>query len=82
MKRYLKDWSITKQLTLDRSEWKVVIHVREPRSLVPPLLLSFNVTFFIRYFSLFCISLFLFALSPFSVKLFSFFFTFVLSLFF
>jgi hypothetical protein len=26
----LKDWSITKELTLDRREWKLTIHVSEP----------------------------------------------------
>jgi hypothetical protein len=30
MKRDLKDWSITKELPLDRREWKLVIHVPEP----------------------------------------------------
>jgi hypothetical protein len=27
MKRDLKDWSITKELALDRREWKLAIHV-------------------------------------------------------
>jgi hypothetical protein len=27
VERYLKDWSITKELVLDRSEWKLTIHV-------------------------------------------------------
>jgi hypothetical protein len=30
VKRDLKDWSITKELTLDRREWKLAIHVPEP----------------------------------------------------
>jgi hypothetical protein len=29
MKRDLKDWCITKELALDRREWKVAIHVSE-----------------------------------------------------
>jgi hypothetical protein len=28
--RDLKDWCITKELALDRREWKLVIHVPEP----------------------------------------------------
>jgi hypothetical protein len=30
VKRYLKDWCITKYLVLDRREWKLAIHVPEP----------------------------------------------------
>jgi hypothetical protein len=30
VKRDLKDWCITKELALDRREWKIVIHVPEP----------------------------------------------------
>jgi hypothetical protein len=30
VKRDLKDWCITKELTLDRREWKLAIHVPEP----------------------------------------------------
>jgi hypothetical protein len=30
VKRDLKDWNITKELTLDRIEWNVSIHVPEP----------------------------------------------------
>ena len=30
MKRDLKDWCITKELALDRREWKLAIHVLEP----------------------------------------------------
>jgi hypothetical protein len=53
VKRDLKDWSITKELTLDRREWKLAIHVAEPWSLIPPLLLHFCISFslFIRSFS-------------------------------
>jgi hypothetical protein len=29
MKRDLKDWCITKELTLDMREWKLAIHVSE-----------------------------------------------------
>jgi hypothetical protein len=30
VKRDLKEWYITKELSLDRKEWKVVIHMSEP----------------------------------------------------
>jgi hypothetical protein len=30
MKRDLKDWCITKELALDRREWKLAIHVPKP----------------------------------------------------
>jgi hypothetical protein len=30
VKRDLKEWYITKELSLDRREWKLVIHVSEP----------------------------------------------------
>jgi hypothetical protein len=30
VKRDLKDWCITKELALDRREWKLTIHVPEP----------------------------------------------------
>jgi hypothetical protein len=30
VKRVLKDWCITKELALDRREWKLAIHVPEP----------------------------------------------------
>jgi hypothetical protein len=30
VKRDLKDWCITKELALDRREWKLAIHVIEP----------------------------------------------------
>jgi hypothetical protein len=41
VRRDLKDWCITKDLALDRREWKLAIHVSEPGSLVPSLLLPF-----------------------------------------
>jgi hypothetical protein len=33
VKRDLKDWSITKELALDRREWKLAIHLSEPITL-------------------------------------------------
>jgi hypothetical protein len=30
VKRDLNDWCITKELVLDRREWKLAIHVSEP----------------------------------------------------
>jgi hypothetical protein len=30
IKRYLKEWNIPKELALDRSAWKIAIHVPEP----------------------------------------------------
>ena len=30
VKRNLKDWSITKELAMDRGGWKLAIHVPEP----------------------------------------------------
>jgi hypothetical protein len=30
IKRYLKEWNIPKELVLDRSAWKIAIHVPEP----------------------------------------------------
>jgi hypothetical protein len=30
VKRDLKDWYITKELALDRREWKLAIHMSEP----------------------------------------------------
>jgi hypothetical protein len=41
MKRDLKDWYITKELALDKREWKLAIHVTEPWSYVSSLLLPF-----------------------------------------
>jgi hypothetical protein len=49
VKRDLKDWSITKDLPLDRREWKLAIHVSEPWSSVPSLLLPFCQFFFSFY---------------------------------
>jgi hypothetical protein len=46
VKRDLKDWSITKELTLDRKEWKLEIHVLEPWFLL-------FCCFFVTVFSLF-----------------------------
>jgi hypothetical protein len=52
VKRDLKDWCITKELALDRREWKIAIHVPELSSQVLSLLLPF-VKFFFYPFSLF-----------------------------
>jgi hypothetical protein len=52
VKRDLKDWCITKELALDRREWKLAIHMPEPGSSVPSFLLS-SVKVFFRLFSLF-----------------------------
>jgi hypothetical protein len=41
VKKDLKDWCITKELTLDRREWKLTIYVSESWSLVHSLLLPF-----------------------------------------
>jgi hypothetical protein len=35
VKRYLKNWCITKKLALDRREWKLAIHVPEHWSSLP-----------------------------------------------
>jgi hypothetical protein len=86
VKRDLKDWCITKELALDRIEWKLAIHVSEPWSSVFVFLLPF-VKFFslplFRFFDLAFYCLFSFFdlvfLSPF---VFLFFFTLVLYLFF
>jgi hypothetical protein len=50
VKRDLKDWSITKELTLDRKEWKLEIHVLEPWFL---LFCCFFVTVFFLFSFLF-----------------------------
>jgi hypothetical protein len=47
VKIYLKDWSITKELALDRREGKLAIHVPESWSLVPPLYCLFILVFFL-----------------------------------
>jgi hypothetical protein len=41
LKRDLKDWCITKELTLDRRELNLSIHIQESWSSVPSLLLPF-----------------------------------------
>jgi hypothetical protein len=51
LKRDLKDWSITKELALDRREWKLVIHVPEPWSSVHSFLLPFLSKFFFLFFT-------------------------------
>jgi hypothetical protein len=51
VKRDLNDWCITKELALDRREWKLAIHVSESLSSVHSfycLLLSFLIWFFYR----------------------------------
>jgi hypothetical protein len=63
VKRDLKDWCITKELALDRREWKLAIHVPELSSQVLSLLLPF-VKFFstpFRFFDLafYCLCSFL-----------------------
>jgi hypothetical protein len=67
VKRDLKNWSIIKELALDRREWKLAIHVLEHS--VSSLLLPFGQNFlllFLRPFSLFLWLCFI-AFSPFSV---------------
>jgi hypothetical protein len=51
IRRDLKDWSITKELAIDRREWKLAIHVAKPSYV------SFFL--FIRHLSSFCVSVFL-----------------------
>jgi hypothetical protein len=58
VKRDLKDWCVIKELALDRREWKLAIHMPEPWSSVPSLLLPFCQVFF-RPFSLFWLSVLL-----------------------
>jgi hypothetical protein len=55
VKRNLKDWSITKELALNRREWKLAIHVTESLSSI------FGSFFFITFLSQF----FLFLFAPF-----------------
>jgi hypothetical protein len=85
VKRDLKDWCITKELALDRSEWKLAFHVPEPWSWVPSfycLLSSFFSAPFC-FFDLAFYFLFSFFDLVFYRPLFSpFFFALVLSLFF
>ena len=61
VKRDLKDWCITKELVLDRREWKLAIHVPEPWSSVPSFLLSSVKVFFLffRPFSFFLLNVLL-----------------------
>jgi hypothetical protein len=85
----LKNWGITKELALDKREWKFAIHVPKPWSSVPPPLLPFYdssfflfANFFLLYFTFYGLSpplLFGFLL-PFLFI--TFFFTFVLTMFF
>jgi hypothetical protein len=58
VKRYLKDWCITKELALDRREWKLAIHVPEPWSSVPSFYCLLP-SFFPTPFSLFWLSVLL-----------------------
>jgi hypothetical protein len=85
MRRDLKDWCITKDLALDRREWKLAIHVSEPGSLVPSLLLPFYqvISHPFLFFLLSVLLPFLFFDLVFCRHLFShpFFFALVLSLF-
>jgi hypothetical protein len=52
VKRDLKYWCITKELALDRREWKLAIHVVEPWSSVPSFYCLLS-SFFSTPFSLF-----------------------------
>jgi hypothetical protein len=54
VKRDLKDWSITKELTLDRREWKLAIHV----NLDLQFLLFYLLVFLSAFFYFFCVSVF------------------------
>jgi hypothetical protein len=51
VKRYLNDWCITKEVALDRREWKLAIHVLEPFGSV--LLFPFVKFFFLLLFHFF-----------------------------
>jgi hypothetical protein len=62
VKRYLKYWCITKELALDRREWKLVIHVAEPWSSVPFFYCLFS-SFFLCPFFVFWLSVLLSFLS-------------------
>ncbi len=61
VKRDLKDWCITKELALDRREWKLAIHVPKSWSSVPSFLLSSVKVFFSFFcpFSFFLLSVLL-----------------------
>jgi hypothetical protein len=52
VKSDLKDWCITKELALDRREWKLKIHVPKSSSSVPSFYCLLS-KFFSRPFSLF-----------------------------
>jgi hypothetical protein len=65
VKRDLKDWSITKELTLDRREWKLAIHV----NLDLRFLLFYLLVFLSAFFHFFVFQ-FLIGLSSFSVYFF------------
>jgi hypothetical protein len=58
VKRDLKDWCITKELALDRREWKLAIHVSESWSSIPSFYFIL-VSFFPTPFSLFWVSVLL-----------------------
>jgi hypothetical protein len=53
VKSDLKDWCITKELALDRREWKLAIHVLESWYSVPSFLLSSVKVFFPSLFTFF-----------------------------
>jgi hypothetical protein len=53
VKRDLKDWSITKELALDKRKWKLAIHVLKSWFSVSSPLLLFCQSFFINPFFLF-----------------------------
>jgi hypothetical protein len=57
--------SITKELALNKREWKLAIYVPEPWSSVPPILLSFYVSFFSSFYSPFFVFQFFITFSPF-----------------
>ena len=54
VKRNLKDWCITKELALDRREWKLTIHVPEPGSSVPSFYYLLSSFFPCPFSLLFC----------------------------
>jgi hypothetical protein len=58
VKRDLKDWCITKELALDRREWKIAIHVLDPSSSVPSLLFPFCQSLFPSHLLPICQSFF------------------------
>jgi hypothetical protein len=85
VRRDLKDWCITKELALDRREWKLAIHVPEPYLRFLPFI-AFCQVFFpatFRFFDLafYCLFSFFYLvfLSPFVFPLF---FALILYLFF